>query len=674
MKTTAFFFFLSLSIKIFALNSTVGNQNADYITDGIADEVEIQAAIDAVANNGGGTVTLLEQVFTLNSRIVPRSNVVLVGAGVDKTRLIGMHTFDYVIFNNKAPIDNFHLQGVTIDANNAEKASGVRLNYATNCTINKVKFVQVTCDGWHLVIGIHGDQPEILQSDFSNQNLITDCEFDGHSGSLEMLLIFNTKNSIIQNCVFKNKIRNCPNDGNAPVVGLWQRTDHILIKNCQFLDNESSEAIYYSSSSFNTIIEDCSFNNTGSIRGANDSDWEAVNELYDYAEGLKIESCAFIGGSNDRTKMAIQLGRIRNVLIKDCSIEQYEEGITFQGGNTLAGNGRSAPKYWAVINTVIKNCNPNDDVHGLHGGALFTEGTNLNGFFVCGQIFDDQAQQTMRYPIIFEYLDPNIYPTQTYDSIFILGTELSPITPYNQIQFNHQVNRGADLLFEDCQGSSPANFCAICDTPQSMSTYTELIANYDATTAQKMLDLSALTVSLSSCNFNNLTVVIEDEIIGGEILGNEIQTMGNVTLNGGTTLKASRSIRLTSGFYTNSNYSFVAKIESCSSSNQLEQAPVPVPNNLAKRTQSIPTSKLLSTVFPNPFTGQAVVQFTLPEKSHTTISISDILGRSQQIINNQLFEKGTHQITLNRRALERGTYFLIINNGQQFVTHRLIAK
>ena len=43
---------------------------ADYICDGIADDVEIQAAITLVANAGGGTIRILPGVYNLNSMLV----------------------------------------------------------------------------------------------------------------------------------------------------------------------------------------------------------------------------------------------------------------------------------------------------------------------------------------------------------------------------------------------------------------------------------------------------------------------------------------------------------------------------------------------------------------------------------------------------------------------------
>ncbi len=673
--------FTILSIFLFstlhAQTVTVGSSNADYITNGINDEVEIQAAINLLANGSGGLILLHAQTFHLSSKIIPKSNVHLIGMGIDQTILKSNHTFDYVIFNNQTPIEYFSLKALTIDPSNTQNASGVRLNYATNCSIESVKFTNVTCNGWHLIFGIHGDQPEILQADFSSNNLVDNCVFDGHQGSLEMLLLFNTKNTIVRNSIFKNKTRGCPTDGNAPVLGLWQRTDSILIENCQFLNNESSEAIYYSSSSFNTIIKDCQFKNTGSIRGSNDSDWEAINELYDYAENLKIDNCDFVGGENDRTKMAIQLGAIKNVLVKNCTIEAYEEGITFQGGFTLEGNGHKAPKNWAVINTTIKNCNPNNDVHGLHGGCLFTEGTHLNGFFICGRIYDDQATPTMRYPLIFEYLDPAIYPTQTYDSIFILGTELSPIAPYNQIQFNHQVVRGENLIFEDCAANPAPNFCNVCDTPQSMTTYVDMMKPYDATTAQKILDLDALSISLntSACLSDTDLLTIDNQVVSGDYAAISIITVNTVTTTTQATFKAKNSITLSSGFHTQAGSEFLAIIEDCS--NVLTQKESAVQKKYLSQVSNLRPYQLKEVpaikVFPNPFKDQLTIDYFIPANSKTSIYLTDILGKREWISPSKMRAKGNHQLVIDMDDLSAGTYFIVLKN-EDTITARQVVR
>lgn len=53
---------------------------ADYICDGVEDEVQINAAIQALSTNGG-TVKLTEGAYIINSSILPEPNVNIVGAG-----------------------------------------------------------------------------------------------------------------------------------------------------------------------------------------------------------------------------------------------------------------------------------------------------------------------------------------------------------------------------------------------------------------------------------------------------------------------------------------------------------------------------------------------------------------------------------------------------------------
>ncbi len=83
---------------------TVGYSNADYIVDGIADDVQIQAAIDAVTALGGGIVYLKEGTYNLTNNnpnpafqqvytgslyacILLKDKVTLKGAGIGKTIL-----------------------------------------------------------------------------------------------------------------------------------------------------------------------------------------------------------------------------------------------------------------------------------------------------------------------------------------------------------------------------------------------------------------------------------------------------------------------------------------------------------------------------------------------------------------------------------------------------------
>ena len=69
--------------------ATVGPTNSDYITDGTADEVQINAAITAVNAAGGGTVQLRAGTYTTAATIVLKSKVKLIGEGIGNTIITG---------------------------------------------------------------------------------------------------------------------------------------------------------------------------------------------------------------------------------------------------------------------------------------------------------------------------------------------------------------------------------------------------------------------------------------------------------------------------------------------------------------------------------------------------------------------------------------------------------
>ena len=68
------------TVVVAAVDSLNG-ETADYIADGTADQVEINAAIDAVNAAGGGTVFLLEGTFDIDATIDIDANVELIGSG-----------------------------------------------------------------------------------------------------------------------------------------------------------------------------------------------------------------------------------------------------------------------------------------------------------------------------------------------------------------------------------------------------------------------------------------------------------------------------------------------------------------------------------------------------------------------------------------------------------------
>jgi len=171
---------------------SVGPASAnDYQTTGTADYAKINSAIASAFAAGGGTVLLNGHNFYGSTRITPKTGVRVLGLGKGLTNLIGGVAFDYVFYNS-ATISGFELHDLTIDSQNADHASGIALQYASNCLLDKVAFKNVAAGGWHLKLGVtNGVTDGILNLN----NRFIDCDFDGHQGSLEMLLLFNCRNT-----------------------------------------------------------------------------------------------------------------------------------------------------------------------------------------------------------------------------------------------------------------------------------------------------------------------------------------------------------------------------------------------------------------------------------------------------------------------------------------------
>ncbi len=477
-----FFVLFSSQNNLSAINVSVGASGATYITDGSNDDVEIQQAINFCTINGGGIVTIFDGTYNIQARLIPKNNVILQGTSTLGTVFSSIRTYDYMLFNSGTNVlYNFHVKNMTFNAINAQNASSIRLQYAHYCSITDVKFINVTCAGWHLVLGIDGNAAQ-NSNEVSRDCVIKNCTFDGHLGSLEMLLLFNTKNILIDNCTFKNKYKQAGcSSGNSPVVGLWQKTDSIYIQNCNWLDNNTSEGIYLSSTSHNTLINNCNFTNSGGIRGTNSSDWGDFG--VPFARNLIVKSCTFQGGTYSQTLPGVQIGGMRNVLIKDTNIDSFEEGVLIDKGHSAIG-GKS--KHWAIIRCNITNSNPLNNVHNLHPGLFLQSfGGALNGFVICGSITDFKTPPYMYRPVSHYLNTP-----AAFDSIHVLGTNLVGYPGGEKLYFANGTTQGANYNQLDC--ANTPSYCTLCTNITDAQAINQ-IAQYDVVTSNIINTLNQFT-------------------------------------------------------------------------------------------------------------------------------------------------------------------------------------
>ena len=101
----------------------------------------------------------------------------------------------------------------------------------------------------------------------------------------------------------------------------------------------------------------------------------------------------------------------------------------------------------------------------------------------------------------------------------------------------------------------------------------------------------------------------------------------------------------------------------------------PVTFDLGDQAQE-PTSFALGGSYPNPFTDQTTIAFTLPESASVRLAVYDVMGRRVASLVDQQMSPGTHRVTWSGHAedgrrLSSGTYFYRLRAGDFVTTRRL---
>ncbi len=86
----------------------------------------------------------------------------------------------------------------------------------------------------------------------------------------------------------------------------------------------------------------------------------------------------------------------------------------------------------------------------------------------------------------------------------------------------------------------------------------------------------------------------------------------------------------------------------------------------------LPESYRLSQNYPNPFNARTVIEFDLPEQSHVTIEVYDLLGRRVEILVAQIKEAGYHQVAWNAADQPSGIYFYRIEADEFADTKKML--
>ncbi|MCP4992327.1 MAG: hypothetical protein GY934_00870, partial [Gammaproteobacteria bacterium] len=116
---------------------------ADYVADGTNDEVEIQAAIDAVYAGGGGTVHLLEGSFSVSNQIDLATSTRLLGQGLSTILTLANSSPNNIALLSAEGINSTHVGHLRIEGNRAGNTNDNQngISYI-NTSSSSIEYVQ----------------------------------------------------------------------------------------------------------------------------------------------------------------------------------------------------------------------------------------------------------------------------------------------------------------------------------------------------------------------------------------------------------------------------------------------------------------------------------------------------------------------------------------------------
>jgi hypothetical protein len=135
---------------------TVGFEKADYICDGTDDDIQIQAAIDALGTSGG-TIYLKKGTYNIGNTIsIAQHNISLLGSGIRAT-ILKLHNSKNktVLSINKSnqAINYIEVGRMSIDGNRANNTSGrgLELYGGWRCNLHDLQILETAGKGLNLI-------------------------------------------------------------------------------------------------------------------------------------------------------------------------------------------------------------------------------------------------------------------------------------------------------------------------------------------------------------------------------------------------------------------------------------------------------------------------------------------------------------------------------------------
>ncbi len=336
-------------------STALGRAQADYVCDGTADDVQIQAAIDALPA-AGGKVTLLEGTYDITANLTLGADDAMVGVGWSTILL-----FD----------DPGITQGVTLD--NQSQLMNMKLELAAGC-------------------GTGGARPNVVYANGKTQIWLVDLWIVGDK------TVADDGSPVRQNgigfqAVTWSKVVSCLiEDADRYGIYLGSNSNYNTVGACSFQGN-TSYGINIEGSDYNAVTRSTA---VGSVQGLylSSSDYNTItgNAFEGNSGGMYVYSSDYntIAGNivegNTQGGIVITTGSDGNTVAGNTSANNDSGGNTYSGiyifnsnqnvvtGNQASGNGLHGiyifrSSYTTVTGNVASNQNTGDGINVTGDGT-----------------------------------------------------------------------------------------------------------------------------------------------------------------------------------------------------------------------------------------------------------------------------------------------------------------
>jgi len=94
--------------------------------------------------------------------------------------------------------------------------------------------------------------------------------------------------------------------------------------------------------------------------------------------------------------------------------------------------------------------------------------------------------------------------------------------------------------------------------------------------------------------------------------------------------------------------------------------------NAVRNTGKIQEDLSLSQNYPNPFNPTTTVSYRLPDLSHVTLKVYDVLGREVMTMVDEKQTVGNHYVTLDGSKLSSGAYLMVLRANGSFAVRKIL--